>query len=68
VIGNEAVHPGQIDLNDDPSIAQTLFELVNMVVDEMISKPKKIKEMYEKLPPAKLDAITRRDTQKTSGK
>lgn len=66
VIGNEAVHPGQIDLNDDPSIAQTLFELVNMVVDEMISKPNKIKEMYEKLPPTKLDAIKRRDTQKTS--
>ena len=68
VIGNEAVHPGQINLNDDPGIAQALFELVNVIVDEMISEPKKIDEIYRKLPPAKLDAIKRRDTQKKSGK
>jgi Domain of unknown function (DUF4145) len=61
VIGNEAVHPGQIDLNDDQDTAASLFELVNIIIDEMISKPKKIKQMYEKLPVSKRDAIAKRD-------
>jgi Domain of unknown function (DUF4145) len=41
VIGNEAVHPGQIDLNDDPATAASLFELVNLIIEERISEPKK---------------------------
>lgn len=31
VIGNESVHPGQIDLNDDPNITSKLVELVNII-------------------------------------
>ena len=61
VVGNDAVHPGQIDLNDDQATAQSLFESVNIIIDEMISKPKKIKEMYDKLPASKRDAIAKRD-------
>lgn len=37
VIGNDAVHPGQIDLNDNRDIAASLFELLNIIIDEMIS-------------------------------
>ena len=33
VIGNNAVHPGQIDLNDDRSVAYSLFEFVNLIVE-----------------------------------
>src|SRR5262245_28334116 len=39
VTGNHAVHPGQIDLEDDKAIAIKLFELVNLIVESRISRP-----------------------------
>ena len=62
VIGNESVHPGSIDLNDDRETALRLFELVNAITEQMISHPAKVKEMYAKLPEAKRQAIEVRDT------
>jgi hypothetical protein len=53
VIGNEAVHPGSMDLHDDPATAGKLFELVNMIVDRMISHPKQTQQIYKSLPPEK---------------
>jgi hypothetical protein len=64
VIGNESVHPGQIDLRDDPATAARLFELVNLVADRMISEPRRIDEMYEALPKDKRKAIESRDKKK----
>jgi len=61
VIGNNAVHPGQIDINDNPDSAARLFELVNLVCDYMVTQPKRVKEIYAKLPPAQKDAIKARD-------
>jgi hypothetical protein len=61
VIGNEAVHPGIMDIRDDRETALRLFTLVNLVTDQMISHPKAVNEMYEKLPEGKRKAIERRD-------
>ncbi len=61
VIGNEAVHPGSMNLNDDQGTALLLFELVNAITNEMISHPKAVNEMYSKLPEAKRKAIEKRD-------
>ena len=61
VIGNEAVHPGVIDLNDDRDIANQLFGLINVIADAMITHPKSVGELYEKLPPEKREAIENRD-------
>jgi hypothetical protein len=61
VIGNEAVHPGVLDVRDDPDLVQRLFELVNLIVDLMIAQPKRIDEVYLKLPAAKREAIEKRD-------
>lgn len=61
VIGNEAVHPGVIDLSDDKEMALSLFELVNYIADEMITRPKKISELYNRLPANKLEGIKNRD-------
>lgn len=63
VIGNNAVHPGQIDLRDDLPTAAALFELLNLVVESTITQPKKIQELYSKLPQAALAQIQRRDNQ-----
>jgi hypothetical protein len=56
-----AVHPGQMDLKDDRQTAETLFKLVNLVVQRMISDPKEVQEMYEGLPQSARDAIDKRD-------
>ncbi len=49
MIGNDAVHPGQIDLRDDRETALELARLVNIITDVTISQPKHIEAMYEKL-------------------
>ncbi len=61
VVGNESVHPGEIDLNDNKDIAVQLFNLVNLICDQMITHPNKVKELYAGLPKNKLDGITARD-------
>lgn len=62
VVGNKAVHPGQIAFNvDDKATADALMELLNIITDRMISEPKKIEAMYSALPQSTLDAIQRRD-------
>lgn len=61
VIGNESVHPGSIDLNDDKETAVRLFDLVNIICEQMITQPKQVEELYRKLPESKLDAIEKRD-------
>ena len=62
VVGNNAVHPGQIDLRDDRETALVLFKFVNLIVEKMISEPKHIQEAYGDLPERALDAIERRDS------
>jgi len=61
VVGNNAVHPGQIDLEDNRSTAFQLFKLVNLISEKMISEPKHVEAMFNSLPePARL-AIEKRD-------
>jgi predicted nucleic-acid-binding Zn-ribbon protein len=62
VIGNECVHPGEINLNDNKEIAIKLFELVNIIARIMITQPKEIEKLYKTLPKQKLDGIESRDS------
>jgi hypothetical protein len=64
VIGNNAVHPGQINLNDDMETAAKLFVLVNIVADVMITQPNEIDNLFNSLPPNQLEGIATRDKQK----
>lgn len=61
VIGNEAVHPGTMDLRDDASTASSLFGLVNAIAEQMLTHPKHVQGLYDKLPQSKRDAIDKRD-------
>ena len=36
VTGNEAVHPGVLDLKDDTKTAQQLFKLINFIAEKMV--------------------------------
>lgn len=61
VIGNNAVHPGQIDLRDDRETAVSLFDFVNIVVDSMISRKRQISRAFDKLPEGAKESIKVRD-------
>lgn len=63
VIGNESVHPGSIDLNDNKDIAMQLFDLINLICEQMISHPKKVEALYAELPENKLNGIERRNAE-----
>lgn len=62
VIGNEAVHPGELDLRDDDETALTLFSVLNVIVQTMIIQPKEIDDLYyEKVPEKNRGWIKNRD-------
>lgn len=61
VIGNEAVHPGEIDLDDNRDTALQLFNVVNLIATQMISHPKQVQSLYGNLPEKKLEGIEQRN-------
>lgn len=62
VIGNDSVHPGQIDLRDDMDTAKALFRLVNLIAEKMITEPKEVEAIFESLPEEKKQQIEKRDS------
>jgi Domain of unknown function (DUF4145) len=65
VVGNNAVHPGTIDFQDNKNIAMQLFSLVNVIVETSIAAPKHIKTIYESVvPEGARAAIEKRDASK----
>ena len=62
VTGNHAVHPGQINFEDKKEDAQSLFGLVNIIVDIMITQPKKLNQIYDNLPEKDRENIAKRDS------
>lgn len=65
VVGNNAVHPGQLSSDDVAEVAHSLFDLINVIVEDRIAKPKKLQELFEKLPQGARDGIERRDNSHT---
>ncbi len=61
VTGNNAVHPGEMDLDDDQEIALGLFTVINLIVEEMIVIPNQIQALYSALPERDRNNIARRD-------
>lgn len=61
VTGNNAVHPGEMQLEEDHETVAVLFQLVNMIVENQISQPKAVNDLYSKLPQKAVEAIEKRD-------
>jgi len=61
VVGNNQVHPGVLDVRDNPEIALSLFGLVNIITEYMISNPKRIQALHDKLPVGAQEQILNRD-------
>lgn len=64
ITGNSAVHPGEINLKEEPERVEKLFQLINFITDKMISEPKEIDEFYEKLPENQKKQVEERDNVK----
>jgi hypothetical protein len=62
VVGNNAVHPGEINLDDNSDIALKLFHILNFIADELITKPKELDRLYNEIIPDSTKAhINKRD-------
>lgn len=62
VVGNKAVHPGQIAFDvDDRGTATMLMRLLNIIVDRIITEPNEIDSLYQGLPESAKESIEKRD-------
>ena len=62
VVGNKAVHPGQIAFDvDDVGTATMLMRLLNIIVERMITEPNEINSLYQGLPESVKESIAKRD-------
>lgn len=67
VIGNKAIHAGNISVEyDNINVANTLFSLVNMISQYLITQNKEINELYSKLPKSAINSINQRNTKNNS--
>ncbi len=53
VIGNDSVHSGVLDIKDNKPIAVALFNILNYIVEDTITKRRKIDEIYNIIPDSK---------------
>ena len=61
VTGNNAVHPGKIGF-DDITDVHTLFQMINIIANVLITQPKQTQELYDNLPEDARKAIEKRDS------
>lgn len=61
--GNQSVHTGEINLEENMDSIELLFDLANYIVDDLIGKKQKIDEQYSKIPHSITNAISNRDGQ-----
>lgn len=61
VVGNNAVHPGELTADDIDEVSMSLFDLINAIVDDRISRPRALEALYLRLPEGARNAIEKRD-------
>ncbi|WP_122864368.1 DUF4145 domain-containing protein [Pseudomonas viridiflava] len=64
VTGNNAVHPLEMNLEDDHDSVMVLFEMINFIVEERIGRPLRTQNRFANLPEKARLAIERRDKPK----
>lgn len=61
IVGDEAVHPGEINLDDNKELAIAMFRLINIIIEKIVVEPKEINDLYNLMPDNKLQGIENRD-------
>ena len=64
IMGDEAVHPGVIIVDDNKELAVAMFRMMNIIIEKMIIEPKEIEELYNLMPENKIKGIENRDKKK----
>lgn len=64
VVGNNAVHPGELSPEDVASVADQLFVATNFIVQNQITQPNELKSMFGALPEGARAAVAKRDAPK----
>lgn len=64
IVGNNAVHPGTISDHDFEDVSFKLFALINMIVQQGITEPKEVDNMFGALPDGPRQAAEDRDKPK----
>ncbi|WP_062513888.1 DUF4145 domain-containing protein [Halobacillus sp. KGW1] len=59
--GNKGIHFGEIADLDDEEKVTFLFTLINLLIEELITKPKTIEKFYDELPESFREQVTSRD-------
>ena len=67
VTGNEAVHPGQIDFEDNSGTVMSLFDFLNLIAHDRITQPRSVADHYATLDKAKRESINDRDATSSVG-
>ena len=55
------MHPGEINLEEEPEKVLKLFELINFITEKMITELKEINNFYDTLPENSKKAVEKRD-------
>lgn len=61
IIGNHAVHPGSLNVEDRPELVERMFGLVNFIIENQITAPAAIDRIFNELPEGARNAIEKRD-------
>ncbi len=61
VVGNNAVHVGEFQSAEIADIIPDLFALMNWIVEEMISMPRRVNHLIERLPESSRNVIRMRE-------
>ncbi len=61
ITGNNAVHPGELNLKEDRDRVLKLFRLINFIAEKMITEPKEIDGLYQDLPENSKKDVEKRD-------
>lgn len=61
IVGNEVVHSGQTDLKDNREIAIKLFEIINIIAEDLITKKEKIKKLYREVSKKKKEKTVKKE-------
>ncbi len=64
IVGNNAVHPGTISDDDFDDVSFKLFALINMIVQQGITEPKEVDNVFGSLPEGPRQAAENRDKPK----
>lgn len=62
IVGNEAVHPGIINFQENIGLVPKLFDAFNYIVQELIEREKRAKLLFAELPEDKRKAVEKRDS------